>query len=472
MRLVWFVNGMVVLFISVLMVLDGLLFSETADIFLEAGAISGVIGGFVSMAVRGASFQDFRRPHTFLLTVTVWLTATAAGALPLYLWGLSAVDAIFETMSAITTTGATVMSGLDQTEHGILMWRAILQGVGGVGFIVAAMALLPMLRVGGMQLFRTESSDKNEKEFRHAGRFAGATIATYLGLLVLCAAVYGLGGMNGFDAVTHALTTLSTGGFSNYDASFGHFDSSFLQWACTLFMLLGGLPFIWYIRIVTRRVFRSEQVRAMLITLSVVIGLMSVWLTFSSDMWFFDALRLVAFNVVSVVTTTGFATTDYTLWGPLAVAVFFGLTAVGGCTGSTSGGGKAMRWLILSRVMWTAVKHVRYPNAIFPIRYEGHPVDEDVVRGVVSFFSFYFATFFALAALLELFGLDLETAISGSLTALANVGPGVGGIIGPAGNFATLNDPAKLLLAFGMFAGRLEMMTVFALFLPVFWREL
>lgn len=472
MRLVIFVNGMIVLLVAALMGLVAVLYTDTFGIFSEAAAISGLIGGLITLSVRGAGLAEFRRPHTFLLTSSVWLSAAAAGALPLFLWKLGAVDAIFETLSAVTTTGSTVMSGLETTPRGILLWRAILQSLGGVGFVVAGMALLPVLRVGGMQLFRTESSDQDDNDFGTAKKFAAGTLGTYLLLITACAAVYSAGGMSTFDAITHAMTTLSTGGFSNYDSSFGHFDSAFLQWAGTLFMLLGGLPFMWYMRLATRGTLASEQVRMMLIMLGVVIAVLSVWLWRNSGQDFADALRMVAFNVVSVVTTTGYATTDYTLWGPFAVAAMFGLTAVGGCTGSTAGGAKAMRWIILWRAVLASLRKVSHPNAIFPIRYEGRPVDPDVLQGVVSFFTFYFVSVAALAVALALFGLDFDTALSGALTSLANVGPGVGGTIGPAGNFATLGDGPKLLLALGMYAGRLEMMTVYTLLLPAFWREM
>ncbi len=471
MRLVIFVNGMVVLFVAALMAVDAAIFPATAPVFIPAAAISGLTGGLIALAVQGDRRREFRRSHTFLLTSTVWLSAAAAGALPLFLWKLSAVDALFESVSAVTTTGSTVMTGLDTTPHGILMWRAILQALGGIGFVVAGMALLPVLRVGGMQLFRTESSDRSDKEFGTATHIAGATLAIYLGLILLCVIVYLEGGMSTFDAVTHAFTTLSTGGFSNYDSSFGHFDSAYLQWSATFFMLLGGLPFMWYLRIATRGKFRNEQVSAMLASIAIVIVLMTLWLMETTGRGPGEALRLVAFNVVSIVTTTGYATTDYTAWGPLAMVVFFGLTAVGGCTGSTAGGAKAMRWIIMARAIVVGVRRVRFPHGLFTIRYEGRRVAPDVLDGVVSFFTFYIVTVAVLAAALSLMGLDMDTALSGALTSLANVGPGVGDVIGPSGNFASLDDGAKILLALGMYAGRLEMLTVFILFLPRFWRD-
>ena len=470
MSFVFFVNGLVLIFFAVLMGVDAAIFPETSEVFVFSGVFVGLIGALLSI-VSSSSYLGLRPLHTFLLTASVWLVAAIVGAVPLNLWALSPVDALFEAMSGITTTGSTVMSGLDATPPGIILWRAMLQAVGGVGFIVTGIALLPILKVGGMQLFRTESSDTGEKELRNAAMFASVTLQIYLGLMAICALVFTAGGMTAFDAITHAMTTLSTGGYSGYDASFGHFESPFLQWSATFFMLLGALPFAWYIRMVYRGLFRSEQVEAMLWTLCIVIASLTVWLVVTNDTDPLVALRLTAFNVVSVVTTTGFATTDYTLWGPLAVAVFFVLTAVGGCTGSTAGGAKAMRWLLLKRAILAQLQTVRSPHQVITIKYEGRRVDGDVLNGVVIFFVFYFAVFGVLTITLSFLGLDLSTATSAALTSLANVGPGVGSIIGPAGNFASLSDPVKIVLVFGMFLGRLEILTVFVLFTPLFWRE-
>ena len=470
MTFVVFINGLVLLLFAALMSLNALVFRDTAEIFGLSAILVGLVGALTSIAT-SSSFSGLHRLHAFLLTSSVWVSAALAGALPLYLWSLSPTDALFEAMSGITTTGSTVMSGLDTTPRAIILWRAMLQAVGGVGFIVTGIAILPILKVGGMQLFRTESSDNDEKQLRNAAMFASATLKIYLGLMGLCALVYLFGGMNFFFSITHVMSTLSTGGYSGYDASFGHFQSPFLQWSATLFMLLGALPFAWYVKGLYQGSFRSEQVRAMIITLAIVIAALSFWLILSNGIHPLTALRLVAFNVVSVVTTTGYATTDYTLWGPFAVSAFFFLTAVGGCTGSTSGGIKAMRWLLFSRALRAQLRIIRFPHQIITIKYEGRRVEEGVMDGVITLFILYFVTFFVLSVILSLLGLDVATATSGALTALANVGPGVGPTIGPAGNFASLSDPVKLVLVFGMFLGRLEILTVFVVLSPAFWRE-
>ncbi|MFZ3584996.1 TrkH family potassium uptake protein [Loktanella sp. DJP18] len=471
MSFIVFVNGMILIFFAVLMGLNALLFPATAHAFFFAMAVVGVPGVLLCL-VSSSSDYHLRRAQTFLLTSTVWFMAAVAGAVPLMVWSLTPTDALFEAMSGITTTGATVMAGLDAIPHGIIMWRAMLQAVGGVGFIVTGIAILPLLKVGGMQLFRTESSDKGEKELPSAALFASATLQIYAGLIVICAFVYLAGGMTGFDAITHAMTTLSTGGFSGHDASFGFFQSPFLQWAGTLFMLLGALPFAWYIRVLRGGSFRSEQVAAMVKTLTLVIVLLTIWLVARTGMPPLTALRLVAFNVISVVTTTGYATTDYTAWGPFAVTVFFVLTAVGGCTGSTAGGAKAMRWLLLGRSIKAQIQALFSPHRVVTVRYEGHRVEADVIGGLITFFMVYLTTFAILSIMLTLLGLDVETAASGALTALANVGPGVGSIIGPAGNFSSLSDPVKLTLVLGMFLGRLELLTVLVLLMPLFWSDI
>ncbi|SDX85714.1 TrkH family potassium uptake protein [Citreimonas salinaria] len=470
MTFVVFTNGLLLVGMGILMAVNALLFPMTRMVFLEAALLTTTVGGLVCISTANR-LGEMSRLHSFLLTGSTWITAAIAGALPLWLWEMSPADAFFEAMSGITTTGSTVMVGLDATERGILLWRALLQWIGGIGFIVAGIALLPIMRVGGMQLFRTESSEKGEKQLASAARFASATIWIYLVLTFVCILAYIAGGMNTFEAIAHAFTTVATGGYSTSDSSFGLFDSAYLQWMATLFMLAGALPFAWYIRVLNRGAVRSEQVQALIVTLAVVILVMTAWRVITAGSPVFETLRLVAFNVVSVVTTTGYATTDYTAWGPFAVAVFVCLTAMGGCTGSTSGGAKMMRWIVFMRSARAQIKRIRQPHGVLPIRYEGRSVAQDVMSGVITFFVFYFASVVVLAIALSLFGLDMTTSLSGALTAVANVGPGVGEIIGPAGSFASLPDGAKWLLSFGMYIGRLEMLTVFVLMAPAFWRE-
>ncbi len=470
MNFVAFINGIVMMAISALMALTAVLFPTTAHEFTEAFVLTGFLGAVVTLAAADPA-PELRPRHIFPLTASVWLVAALCGALPLFLWRMPAADAFFEAMSGVTTTGSTVLSGLDATPHGILFWRAMLQALGGIGFVVTGVALLPVLKVGGMQLFRTESSEQGEKELANAARFALATLNVYAVLMACCFLVYLLGGMSVFDAAVHAMTTLSTGGYSNYDASFGHFESAFLQYASTAFMLLAGFPFAWYIRAVLKRQFGSEQIGRYLQVVGAVIAVLTLWLVTTSGREVEPAFREVAFSVVSVITTTGYAVSDYTTWGSFAVAVFFAITAIGACTGSTSGGAKMMRWVVFLRLARREIRLVRMPHAVAAARYEGRPIQIDVIAGVTTFFTLYFGTVAVLAIALDLIGLDFLTALSGALTAVANVGPGVGGVIGPAGNFAPLGDGAKLLISAGMYLGRLEMMTVLVLLTPAYWRD-
>lgn len=470
MIFVAFINGLLLVSMGVFMALNALIFPATRVLFSQSALLTLAVGVWICLSTLNRR-GGLKRLHSFLLTGSTWITAAVAGALPLWLWGMSFTDAFFEAMSGITTTGSTVMTGLDNTERGILLWRAVLQWIGGIGFIVAGIALLPIMRVGGMQLFQTESSEKGEKQLASAARFASATLWIYLSLTLLCTLIYTTGGMTAFEAFAHAFTTVSTGGYSTSDSSFGLFQSGYLQWMATLFMLLGALPFAWYVRILNGGVVRSEQVQSLVIMLVVVVLVLTIWRIETAGTPLLETLRFVAFNVVSVVTTTGYATTDYTAWGPFAVAVFVCLTALGGCTGSTSGGAKMMRWIVFLRSAKAQIKRIYQPHGILPVRYEGRTVARDVMSGVITFFIFYFATVMGLAIALSLFGLDMMTSLTGALTAVANVGPGVGNTIGPSGNFASLPDGAKWLLSFGMYAGRLEMLTVYVLMTATFWRE-
>ncbi|MCU0909862.1 MAG: TrkH family potassium uptake protein [Rhodobacteraceae bacterium] len=463
-----FVHGLILVVSGIFQGMIGLVFPATREVFVESGALLVLAGGLLVIVTHDRPMRLGQR-MAFLLTASVWITAAAAGALPLWLWGLSWTDAFFEAMSGITTTGSTVMSGLDSTPEGINLWRGLIQWFGGVGFIVAGIALLPVLKVGGMQLYRTESSERGDNEMGNAARFAAATLWVYLGLTLVCAVAYRIGGMSGYEATVHAMTTLSTGGYSTSDASFGHFQNPALHWMAALFMLAGALPFAWYIRILRGQGRRTEQVPGLLALLAVSIAILTLWRVATSEATPFQALTEVTFNVVSVVTTTGFASTDYMTWGSFAIVAFFLLTAVGGCTGSTSGGVKLMRWIVLVRAIRSRILRVHRPHQIASIRYEGVAVGEGQLGGVIAFLNVFALTFMWLAASLAFLGLDPVTAASGALTAITNVGPGVGSVIGPAGNFSTLPDAAKWLLALGMYVGRLEMLTVFVLFMPRFW---
>ena len=443
--------------------------------FLASALTVGAAGIVLVLAFRSDNPRMTVR-QIFVLTNVSWLAATIASAVPFMVVeaNLGLADAVFEAMSGLTTTGSTVMVGLDAMPAGILLWRGLTQGVGGIGIIVMAMAVLPKLHVAGMQLFQSESSERSEKVLPHWAQVTRAIVLVYIGLVVACALVYRLLGMSTFDAVVHAMTTISTGGYANYDSSFGHFASPAIEWAGCLFMVLGALPFVFYIQLATRQhrdALRNPQVATFAVFLLVVIAVLAAWLVATGRHGALDALRFAAFNIVSVVTTTGYVTEDYSLWGPFAMVAFFFLTFVGGCTGSTAGGVKIFHFQILMAVARVQIRRLFHPHGVFVARYGRKPVPDAVLASVLSFLLLYVLSFTAFSLVLALLGLDLTTALSGAATALANVGPGLGATIGPAGNFSTLSDPAKWVLSLAMLMGRLELFTVLVLFAPSFWRD-
>lgn len=410
----------------------------------------------------------------FLLTTSCWVVLCSFAALPFIGIGLPYTDAFFETMSGLTTTGSTVITKLDSQPRGILLWRSLLNAIGGLGIVVVAILILPFLRVGGMQLFQTESSDRSEKVLPRAGQLVAATAAVFVSLTLLCALVFLLLGMTPFDAICHAMATLATGGFSTHDDSFGFFKSSSIEWAGTLFMICGALPFIVYIKAVrgdTSAIWRDVQVRGFLLFLALVSLILAIWLSITRGTPFFDAFRLASFNVVSIVTTTGFASTDYTSWGPFAIGLFFLLTFVGGCSGSTAGGIKIYRLQVASLLSRSHFLHLISPSRIVTLNYNGRRLPDDVPFSVVAFLAIYMATIGVFTVILTAMGLDLVTALSSAATAVSNVGPGLGEFVGPAGNFAGLPAAAKWVLSLAMLLGRLELFTVLVLLRPEFWRN-
>ncbi|MCE3027585.1 TrkH family potassium uptake protein [Salinicola sp. DM10] len=420
---------------------------------------------------------ELKTQHMFILTTSSWVVISAFASLPLVLGApqLSFTDAVFESISAITTTGSTVLSGIEHLSDGLKLWRGLMQWLGGIGIIVMAIAILPFLKVGGMRLFQTESSDWSDKVLPRAGGIAKASAVIYLGLTLVAILSYRLAGMQTLDAIVHAMSSVSTGGFANYDASFGIYESRpLILWLGCAFMLAGALPFVLYIRLIRDSrgaLWQDQQVRGLLTLLVVVIGTLTLYRVLAFHDAPFSALTEVAFNVISVVTTTGYASQDYSLWGPLAVTTFFFITFVGGCSGSTSGGMKIFRFQIGGLMLLNQLRYLVHPSGVFAQRYNGRPLNDEVVRAVIAFSFFFFLIFAVLSLALAALGLDMVTATTGAATALANVGPGLGPIIGPAGNFASLPDAAKWILCIGMLMGRLEILTVLVLLMPFFWRK-
>ncbi len=412
--------------------------------------------------------------QAFLLTSLSWLSIATFGSLPFIFSSLnfSFTNAFFESMSGITTTGSTIISNLETIPKGILLWRAILQWLGGIGIIVMAITLMPIMNVGGMQLFKISSNDSSEKILPKSKEIALRLIYIYAGLTALCAISYKFLGMNIFDSITHSMTTIATGGFSNYNESIGFFNSVYIEISAMIFIILGSLPFIAYIKFISgdRNIFFSDiQIKAFLKIILISIILLSLYLVInqSSQINF----RTITFNIISILTGTGYVNAQFDKWGGFPLIIFLGLMFIGGCAGSTTCGIKIFRIQILYSFVSNQLKKIIYPKGIFVLKYDKNSVDDKFIASIISFIYLYFIIFFIITALLSLTGLDFITSISGAATSISNVGPGLGSTIGPNGNFSSLPDISKWILSFGMILGRLELFAILVLFLPSFWRN-
>ena len=478
-RPVVLVAGILVTTLGVAMLLPAIvdLAANNGDwvVFAAASMLTTLVGLSLFAATRGTP-KGLSTRQALLMTVVSWLALVTFGALPFIWSGVvpSYTDAFFETMSGLTTTGATVINDLDTAPPGILFWRGLLQWLGGLGIIVMAIAVLPMLQIGGMQLFKAEAFDTAEKILPRATQISSSITLVFIAFTVLCCVLFLAAGMPIDDAVVHAMTTVATGGFSNKDSSIGYYDSAAIDWITIVFMILGSIPFILYVQMLQGRVkpfLIDSQVRVFLGLL--VIATLIAWLMAHSGNYHIglDGLRFAAFNVVSITTGTGYATTDYGLWGPHAISFFFVIMFIGGCAGSTSCGIKIFRFQVLFEAIRQHISQVMYPHGIFRPKFNGRPIDPRVIASVMSFMFLYVVSFGVIAMALIFTGLDTTTALSGAGSAISNVGPGLGTIIGPAGNYAPLNDTAKWVLSAGMLLGRLELFTIMVLFLPRFWRS-
>ena len=446
------------------------------EVFTGASALSLFIGVSMMLSTKSPSATNLSLRQAFLLTTLSWLTIATVAALPFAFSQLdmTVADAFFESMSGVTTTGATVIVGLDHAPPGILLWRALLQWLGGIGIIVMALAVLPMLSVGGMQLFQTEAFDAPDKVVPRAAQLAGGISGIYLAFTAICATALWIAGLPGFDAITHAMATIATGGYSTHDDSIGHYDSALVDWIVFVGMIAGSLPFVYYLRMMRgslRPLFQDSQVKWFFAIVAIVVSATSLWNWHVLDFAPMEALRYAAFNMVSVMTGTGFTTTDYGNWGGFPVTVVMCLMFVGGCAGSTTCGIKIFRIQVLYATAQVQIERLLRPHGVFIPYYNRKPIPETVSESVMGFFFLYMLCFAAMAAMLAFIGLDFITAVSGAATAISNVGPGLGPIIGPAGNFDSLPDSAKWLLSFGMLLGRLELFTVLVMLSPSFWRR-
>ena len=478
-RPIFFVIGLLLTTLAVAMLVP--MVADLVDghgdwrVFAGASGLTLFVGVAMVLTARAPRFTLNIR-QAFLLTAGSWVALTMFAALPFTFseMRLSYTDAFFEAMSGITTTGSTVITGLDEAPSGILLWRALLQWLGGIGIIVMAVAIMPMLQIGGMQLFHTESSDRSDKVMPRMTQIASGIGLTYLGLTVLCVLLLIAVGVGGFDAVVHAMTTIATGGFSTSDSSVGGLGNAAAEAIIILFMIVGSLPFVLYLRAIGGQpwaLFNDIQVRAFLCIVLVIVAVMAAWRAYSGGVTVIDAVRTSSFNVVSIITGTGYSTTGYDGWGAFAAATFFFIMFIGGCAGSTTCGIKVFRFQVLYVVAQAQLRRLIRPHGVFVPHFNRRPIDQDVASSVMSFFFLFVASFGALALALGALGLDFITAVSGAATAICNVGPALGETIGPSGNFAPLPDAAKWVLAAGMLLGRLELFTILVLFTPSFWRS-
>ena len=444
------------------------------QIFAASSTLTLFVGIGLAFANRGRT-ESFSIKQAFLLTNVAWIALTAFGAFP-FAWSqleVSYTDAFFESMSGITTTGATILTDLDKAPPGILLWRGLLQWLGGLGIIVMAISILPILQVGGMQLFRVEGFETDGKLMPRATQIAGSLTSLYVVITAACAIAYHVAGMTIFDAVVHSMTTIATGGYSTRDASIAYFSSPAIEVVAIVFMIVGSLPFVLYLKEVRGgrgALLSDSQVRWFFGTALIFVFLAILAYQPSQPEPATTRYITIVFNVISIMTGTGYATTAYDTWSSMAIVLFFVLMFIGGCSGSTSCGIKIFRFQVIFELIRCRVQSVIYPQGVFVERYNGAPIPDTVTSAVMGFFFLFMLCFAVIATLLSLLGLDTVTAVSAAASAVANVGPGLGQIVGPVGNYATLPDAAKWILCVGMLLGRLEILTVLVLFTPTYWR--
>ena len=452
------------------------IYDEKNNAFLLSASVTAFIGTLLVLTNLEIN-RKLNLQQVFLLTTLSWLGIAIFGCLPFLLSNLdlSLVDAFFESMSGITTTGSTIITNLDNAPKSILIWRAILQWLGGIGVIVMAITILPLLNVGGMQLFRMDSSDTTEKVLPKTREITLVISIIYLTLTFACGISYWAVGMNMFDSIAHAMTTIATGGFSTYSGSIGHFHNPRIEIISIIFIVLGSIPFIAYLKFVKgdKKIFlKDSQIKGLVYILIFSILLMLLYLMLNNKEYSFsENLRISTFNVVSVLSGTGYVTADFSSWGKFPLIFFLFLMFIGGCAGSTTCGIKIFRFQILGRFIINQIKKLVYPHGVFSIKYNNEKINDTFIYSIITFIFLYFFIFFILAALLSVNGLDFITAISGSASAISNVGPGLGDIIGPNGNFSDLPNFSKLSLSLGMLLGRLELFAVLVLFFPAFWKN-
>ncbi len=477
-KTVFFTLGILQVILGLAMIIPiiiQLIYNELDSSFISSGIVT-IIFGILFFLSNLDHDKKLNLPQAFLLTALAWLSIAIFGSLPFIFSNLdlNITDAFFESMSGITTTGSTVITNLDITPKSILLWRAILQWLGGIGIILMAITLMPIMNVGGMQLFKISSNDTAEKILPKSKEISLRLISIYSVLTLSCAFCYKIFGMNFFDSFTHSMTTIATGGFSNYNQSIGYFDSVLIEITSMVFILLGSLPFIAYLKFLNgdKKIFFSDtQIKTFFKVVFFSIIILFLYLLILKQSLIEVSIRSVAFNVISILTGTGYVTKDFNLWGNFPLVFFLILMFIGGCAGSTACGIKIFRVQLLYHFLINQLKKIIYPRGVFVIKYDKNNIDDKFMSSVISFIFLYIIIFFILTAILSLTGLDFITSISGAATSISNVGPGLGETIGPNGNFASLSNSSKWALSLGMILGRLELFAILVLFIPSFWRK-
>ncbi len=475
-KTVFFILGILQIILGIFMLIPLIaqfFYKEIDSSFFGASIVTIIFGSLFFLSNLDHD-KKLNLQQAFLLTSLSWLSIAIFGSLPFVFSNVefSFVNAFFESMSGITTTGSTIISNLESMPKGILLWRALLQWLGGIGIIVMAITLMPIMNVGGMQLFKISNNDSSEKILPKSKEIALRLIYIYSGLTLFCAVSYKVLGMNIFDSITHSMTTIATGGFSNYNESIGYFKSFSIEISAMIFIILGSIPFIAYIKFLNgnRKIFLSDiQIRTFIKIIFFSILIISIYLIINDSTEL--NLRTVFFNIISILTGTGYVNAQFDSWGGFPLMLFLILMFIGGCAGSTTCGIKIFRIQILYSFIFNQLKKIIYPKGIFVLKYDQNPVDNKFIASIISFIYMYFIIFFTITALLSLTGLDFITSISGAATSISNVGPGLGSIIGPNGNFSSLPDLSKLILTLGMILGRLELFAILVLFLPSFWKN-
>ena len=479
-------NKTVFFLIGILLIVLGLsmLAPYALQVILEEGSHTFISASFVTIFI-GVLFvlanleKEFKLNlrQTFLFSSLAWIMVATFGSLPFLLSSqdFSLSEAFFESMSGITTTGATIISDLDSSPKSILLWRAIMQWLGGIGIVVMAITILPLLKVGGMQLFKMEGPDSTEKILPRTIEVAAIIISTYIILTFLCGFFYWIFGMSIFDSVSHSMTTIATGGFSTHNESIGFFNNSNIEIVASIFIILGSIPFISYLKFVQGNksiFFKDVQIKGLIYLLTISTIIMFLYLLFINyESSIFDKIRISSFNVISILSGTGYVTDDFGLWGKFSLVFFLLLMFIGGCAGSTACGIKIFRLQMLLIFLKNQIKRLISPNSVIITKYNNQKISDNFINSVIIFIFTFLFIFLIIAMLLSISGLDFITSISGAASSISNVGPGLGDVIGPNGNYKDIPDLSKWILSVGMLLGRLELFAVLVLFFPSFWRN-